>query len=72
MTHDLPKLEKVGDGKFKSTDEVTQTYDKASVEQEIDTLETRIDELEKQAGLKSLRQQLSQRKALLDKMKEMS
>jgi len=71
MTHDLPKIKKVGNGKFESTDEVTRRYDKASVEQEIDTLETRIDELEKEAGLKSLRQQLSQRKALLSKMKEM-
>lgn len=70
MTHDLPKLKKVGNGKFESTDEVTRTYDKASVEQEIDKMETRIDELEKQAGLKSLRSQLEKKKALLDKMKE--
>lgn len=72
MSHQAPQMKKVGPDSFETTDELIRTYSKSSVEQEIETLQNRIDQLEKNAGIKSLRQQLEQKQALLDRMNQVS
>jgi len=72
MSNQAPEMKKTGPDEYTTTDSLVRRYSKSSVEQEVETIQNRIDQLEKNAGIKSLRQQLEQKKALLDRMKQVS
>jgi len=70
MSNQAPQMKKTGPDEYETTDELIKTYNKSSVEQEVENLKNVIDKKEKQVGLKSLKQQLENKQALLDRMNQ--